>query len=158
MDITTLAAWGEFIGGIAVVVSLVYLASQIRQNSRLVRSSTTSANADSANAVNLPIVQDAEIARIYWDGLADRAALSEPDRRRFDPLITLQLAMVNQQYEFAADGTGSPSVWQRQLNGLRWQVQQPGIQQWWRDWGTISFEGEFADLVDGLIREAEAAG
>ena len=35
MDITTLAAWGEFLGGIAVVVSLVYLASQIRQNSRL---------------------------------------------------------------------------------------------------------------------------
>ena len=27
MDITTLAAWGEFIGGIAVVVSLIYLAS-----------------------------------------------------------------------------------------------------------------------------------
>ena len=35
MDITTLAAWGEFLGGIAVVVSLVYLATQIRQNSRL---------------------------------------------------------------------------------------------------------------------------
>ncbi len=32
MDITTLAAWGEFIGGIAVVVSLVYLASQIRHS------------------------------------------------------------------------------------------------------------------------------
>jgi hypothetical protein len=25
LDITTLAAWGEFIGGIAVVVSLIYL-------------------------------------------------------------------------------------------------------------------------------------
>ncbi len=34
MDITTLAAWGEFLGGIAVVVSLVYLASQIRQISK----------------------------------------------------------------------------------------------------------------------------
>ena len=33
MDITILAAWGEFIGGIAVVVSLIYLAGQIRQNS-----------------------------------------------------------------------------------------------------------------------------
>jgi hypothetical protein len=31
MDITTLAAWGEFLGGIAVVVSLIYLAGQIRQ-------------------------------------------------------------------------------------------------------------------------------
>ena len=43
MDITTLAAWGEFLGGIAVVVSLVYLAGQIRQNSRLLRASTASA-------------------------------------------------------------------------------------------------------------------
>jgi hypothetical protein len=39
MDITTLAAWGEFLGGIAVVVSLIYLASQIRQNSKLLRTS-----------------------------------------------------------------------------------------------------------------------
>ena len=44
LDITTLAAWGEFIGGIAVVVSLIYLAGQIRQNSRLLRSSTASAH------------------------------------------------------------------------------------------------------------------
>ncbi len=33
LDITTLAAWGEFIGGIAVVVSLIYLAGRVRQNS-----------------------------------------------------------------------------------------------------------------------------
>ena len=30
MGINTLAAWGEFPGGIAVDISLVYLASQIR--------------------------------------------------------------------------------------------------------------------------------
>jgi hypothetical protein len=39
LDITTLAAWGEFIGEIAVVVSLIYLAGQTRQNSRLLRTS-----------------------------------------------------------------------------------------------------------------------
>ena len=39
-----LAAWGEFLGGIAVVVSLIYLAGQIRQNSRLLRASTSAAN------------------------------------------------------------------------------------------------------------------
>ena len=33
MDITTLAAWGEFLGGIGVVVSLIYLAEEVRQNS-----------------------------------------------------------------------------------------------------------------------------
>ena len=49
MDITTLAAWGEFLGGIAVVISLVYLASQIRQNSKLLRASTASAMFARAN-------------------------------------------------------------------------------------------------------------
>ena len=39
LDITTLAAWGEFIGGIAVVVSLIYLAGQIRSNTKTVRAS-----------------------------------------------------------------------------------------------------------------------
>ncbi len=108
-DITTLAAWGEFLGGIAVVVSLVYLASQIRQNSKLVRASTTSADANSGNAFSLAIVQDPEVARIYWEGSADRDALSEPDRRRFDPLITMSFGIVVQQYEFFRDGTGSPA-------------------------------------------------
>ena len=39
LDITTLAAWGEFIGGIAVVVSLIYLAGQIRVSTKTVRAS-----------------------------------------------------------------------------------------------------------------------
>ena len=50
LDITTLAAWGEFIGGIAVVVSLVYLASQIRQNSKLLHASTASATAQTSSS------------------------------------------------------------------------------------------------------------
>jgi hypothetical protein len=44
MDINTLAAWGEFLGGIGVIASLIYLASLIRQNSRLLRSATASVN------------------------------------------------------------------------------------------------------------------
>jgi hypothetical protein len=73
LDITTLAAWGEFIGGTAVVVSLIYLASQIRQNSRLVRSSASSSSSQNTAAANLPIIHDADVARIYWDGRTARS-------------------------------------------------------------------------------------
>ena len=41
--------------------------------------------------------------------------------------------------------------------GLRWPVEQPGVQDWWHEWGT-QFEDEFQRFMDGLIREAEAAG
>jgi hypothetical protein len=65
MDITTLAAWGEFIGGIAVVVSLIYLAGQIRQNSRLLRASIASTLAQLDYADNALAAQDPEMSRIW---------------------------------------------------------------------------------------------
>ncbi len=37
MDLTQLANLGEFIGGVAVLVTLIYLAVQVRQGNRLAR-------------------------------------------------------------------------------------------------------------------------
>ncbi len=82
MDITTLAAWGEFIGGIAVVVSLIYLASQIRQNSRLLLTSSMSTTNQQPSTQNILRVQEPEVARIFWEGITDRDLLSTDDRGR----------------------------------------------------------------------------
>jgi len=82
MDITTLAAWGEFVGGIAVVVSLIYLASQIRQNSKLLRASATSTTAQLHMASNEMIAQDPEVSRLFFEGAADLDSLSEADQQR----------------------------------------------------------------------------
>ena len=35
MDLTQLANLGEFVGGVAVMVTLIYLALQVRQSNRL---------------------------------------------------------------------------------------------------------------------------
>ena len=155
LDITTLAAWGEFLGGIAVVVSLIYLAGQIRQNSKLLRASTASATAEGANALPKLIVQDPEIARIFWDGLRDRAALSELDLRRFDAMFAINVGAWNQEYEFASDGVIGPAVWESRERALPWFFQQPGVRQWWAEWG-FQYGGEFSEYVDGLIRKGEA--
>ena len=44
MNWDAIGAIAELLGAVGVIASLVYLAGQIRQNSRLVRSSTTSAS------------------------------------------------------------------------------------------------------------------
>ncbi len=156
LDITTLAAWGEFIGGIAVVVSLIYLAGQIRQNSKLVRTSTASATAQLQLMSTGMMAQDPEVARIYWDGLSDRDSLSETDRRQFDPLLQLQIFSHLQQWEFNRDGVGSSAVWGLEQGGTLWLFQQGGARHWWREWGGQYPQG-FRNYVDGLIREGEAA-
>ena len=157
MDITTLAAWGEFLGGIAVVVSLIYLASQIRQNSRLLRASTASVTTNGGSFTSSLLAQDSELARIFWAGMADRNSLSEPDRQRFDPLISIGMGTFFQEYDFFRDGVLSDRVWRNRKKGLGWNFQQPGMRQWWGEW-RHGYEPDFCDFVDGLIREGEAAG
>ena len=158
MDITTLAAWGEFLGGIAVVVSLVYLASQIRQNSKLLRASTASVIMEGVNAVSGRMVDDPEVARIYFTGCEDRNSLSESDRQRFDPMMTMIFGAWDQEYDFFRDDVMSERAWKRARRALIYATQLRGIRQWWKDWGRSLYGGEFQDYVDGLIREGEAAG
>jgi len=164
MDITTLAAWGEFLGGIAVVASLVYLAFQVRQsrdqlsqNAKLIGAQTTAATSQVRLMTYSLIVQDAEIARIWWDGLEDRDGLPEADRRRFDPLFTMLFHSDAQQFQFQRDGIGSPDQWDIVEASLRRQAQYPGAQQWLRDWRETQGR-EYCAYYDSLIREGEAAG
>jgi hypothetical protein len=158
MDITTLAAWGEFLGGIAVVISLVYLASQIRQNSRLLTASVATTTEAANTSLSTLIVQDPDLGRIWWDGMADREALSEPDRRRFDPLISIQVSGFQHQFRLARKGVLDPEVLADLEQGTRFDLQQPGFLEWWREWGERAYSGDFGDYMNGLIREGETAG
>ena len=156
MDITTLAAWGEFLGGIAVVVSLIYLASQIRQNSKLLRASTASATSQMTLSITA-FLQDPHLARIWWDGCADRESLSEADRRLFDPLIAGQMQGLQQHFRFFQEGIISLDTWRDYKHPQIGFLGRLGVQQWWAEWGRATFRGDFRDFVDDLIREDEAA-
>ena len=46
MDLTQLANLGEFIGGVAVLVTLIYLAAQVRQSTRAQEQANELAKAD----------------------------------------------------------------------------------------------------------------
>jgi len=157
MDITTLAAWGEFLGGIAVVVSLVHLASQIRQNSKLLRASTANISAQAVAAVSTLCAQDPDLSRIYFAGLAELSALSEADKARFDHLLGLYFNGYQQQFRLARDGSLNSEVWEDPEQAHRWIMQQPGAEDWWGQWRNL-YGRDFQVMCDDVIREGEAAG
>ena len=82
MSLNDLANMGQVIGAIAVVISLIYVALQIRQNTNAVRSATAqSVHEHFASWYHL-IAADAELSRIVADGLRDYQLLSENERTR----------------------------------------------------------------------------
>ena len=70
MSIQDWAAIGEMVGAIAVVVSLIYVGVQLRQNTLATRVITSQAFVQIHHAAITPIVQEPAFRDIYWRGLA----------------------------------------------------------------------------------------
>jgi len=160
MDITTLAAWGEFLGGIAVVVSLIYLAGQVRQNSNLLRASATSTTSQLHMGQNEIIAKDPEVAAVFHKGISDPGSLSEAERARFDTMLAIQVQAMHQSFEFQKKGIGSEAFWCFTDTGMRWFAARPGFRSYWLEtsrWPN-AYIPAFRDYVNRLIREGEAAG
>jgi hypothetical protein len=161
MNWDAIGAIAETLGAVGVIASLVYLAGQIRhsreqmsQNSKQLTASTTAAMFQFRVRPNEMIIQDPEVARIYWDGIADRDSLTEEDRRRFDPLIMMLLESSSQQFFFHRQGVLSAEAWELSEAGLVWMLTQPGVRQWWRDWKSV-FPTEFREYLELKSRDQE---
>ena len=92
MNWNALGAIGELIGALAVVITLVYLAIQTRENTKAVRHATARGVLEDANVWRYKIIEDAEVSELFRNGLRDPESLSPNDRYRFrlmlDALIT----------------------------------------------------------------------
>lgn len=99
MGLSQLADLGELLGGVAVVASLVYLAVQIRQNTRTVKASTLHHNTELWSSMFLRLAEP-DLARAYVAGMA-----GQPDIRPlhytqfFFVCRSMFLAFENQYYQ-----------------------------------------------------------
>ena len=70
ISIMELGALGEFVGAMGVILTLVYLAIQIRQNTRGIRASTVQAIQSAMNDAHSSVRNDLDSARVFRIGLA----------------------------------------------------------------------------------------
>jgi len=79
MNLQSLAQIGEFIGGLSVLITLVYLAIQIRGNTKAVRSAGAQQTHDSMLGLYCQLAGDAQLNRAFRVGTQNMESLSEDD-------------------------------------------------------------------------------
>ena len=129
MDITTLAAWGEFLGGIAVIASLIYLAGQIRMNTKTVRAANFG-DLLTVHSEFVSITTDPEVASLYLRGLDDYAGLNTVDQMRFNGLMSHMFNAVYRAWNLHEQGLLDDNMWEMQAHGMVTQLENPGTGQW----------------------------
>ena len=111
MTLNDLANLGQIIGALAVVISLIYVALQIRQNTNAIRSATAqTVHEHFANWYQL-IAADAELAQIAANGLRDYSSLSEQERVRFIATFMSFISYSQNAFLKWREGLLKPALW-----------------------------------------------
>lgn len=161
VDLQTLANLGEFFGGMFVVVSLVYLAYQVRQNTRSLRSENYARLLDGMSTLQSRLAMDAELNHLFIVGAEDPSRLSRADRVRFSWALYELFGTAEFMYHQWQEGTLPPVVWLRWERTIGWWLSHPGMRAWWVA-KPAPLAADFERLGDEMIREdrfdAEAVG
>jgi len=111
MSISDLGSLGEFIASITVLVTLIYVAVQIRQNTNATRAVSHHAITDSLNQINLSLAKDEVLAQLWLSGFNDRSSLSALHREQFDALLRSYMHACDTMYYQAQVGAGDHGLW-----------------------------------------------
>lgn len=122
---------GDFIGGIAVVVTLVYLAFQIRHNTTSVEAAAVQSASQAFADVVESFARDPELTRIYIAGTKDFGALSSEERQRFAAIMGAMLHRFEGLVILSDRGLLPPRSWDGAVNRLRGAFALPGTLDWW---------------------------
>jgi hypothetical protein len=83
MNWEAISAVSQFVGSIAVVLSVLYLGIQVHRSTRVARLAAQDAAATALRDVTKPFMENAELSRIWRRGLEDLESLSAEDQARF---------------------------------------------------------------------------
>ena len=152
MTLEDLGNAGEFLGAIAVLVSLVYLALQIRHNTMTVRAGTSAAISESLARSTEVLGADPQAARVYVLGLAGDSSLSFEDNLRFNFLFRTYMRRVENAYYQKLRGFVDSDHWQTTERTLSQHMEMPGAKQNWEESRDL-YSDQFVAYIDRVLIE-----
>ena len=134
----TLGNLGDFIGGIAVIATLAYLAFQMRQNTETVRANSVRELTESILSATAALIE-AENADVYLRGAQSYSSLTVEERFRFGLLVGMFVARLDTVLEYRQRGMVDDEYVVFHADAIRIIFTNPGVREWWNsrsDFGT----------------------
>lgn len=149
MTLSDLAAFGSFIGGIAVVVSFIFLAFQLRQSTHNQRTSIAIQRTALTQELSLGLF--ASDLPLWARGGAVDPTLTDEEISRYQGIVLLTLWLYEEHFYQHRDGMLDPERWATNVNRLRAFMTMPGYRAAWRVIAPINFETDFRQSVDEIL-------
>ena len=149
MNWEAIGAIGEVLGAMAVVISLVYIASQVKSGTRALKTTTRDSSFHSLQEWNYAVLSEPDLAWIFQRGMSEPHVLDEHQQARFVHLMYSFLKLFENIYLHFLDGSVGAEAWEHNKNILAAFAGLPGTQRYWSRRRPI-FDPRFVNLFDSL--------
>ena len=150
MNWEMLAAIGQLAAALVGIPSLIYLAVQIREQTKERRQSAVNVLTVQWSDLTKTLTEDPDFGTVYLRGLQSFDDLDALSKLRFSAFFNRFLKNFQGMYFSHQNGILSSSLWEEIDRTMSDLISYPGVQQWWktrRHWHTE----EFARVVEEII-------
>lgn len=147
MALEQLQLISSIIGTIAVSLTVVYLAIQVKRSTKATYSQTYQFATQALGDMAAIVGESKEKSRIMSVGMADPSQLDEDEYRQFAYLgISLFRRYENVFFQYSS-GLIDEDFWTGHRENLLWFFHRPGTQVWWQE-RRLGFSKNFRDFLE----------
>ena len=148
MNWDAIGAVGETVGALAVVISLVYLATQIRNQNREAKISSVHEITEAFRQA-ITSFQDAQRATVYTKALNDYDGLSEAEKLQFISMVQGLLRVWEEAFYQFTEARLDERVWNAWVAQYRDWISSSGFQRVWAI-RKHTYSPDFQAFVDNI--------
>ena len=153
MNWELIAALAEAVGALAVVVSVIYLAQQVRQGNEVASATYHIAQSTNYRSLQRSVIENPEVESILRRGLLDPTALEVGEYHRFITLMGEYFQHLEAQAAGARAGLVQEDIANSWASAVASWIAMPGGREAWDVLGAF-FPQEVHELLEVAGREA----
>jgi hypothetical protein len=151
MNWDALSAIAELIGGLAVLITLIYLAVQVQQSTAVARETIlrnqTDRNMDNSKFIaGTPGLMD-----VYIRTMDDPEAVTREERWRFGSYMYGMFLDFQEAFHFNKTSRQQDYWWPMIRKNVEFYLSRPGGRAWWQSQGSRMLDDEFVAFVNQKI-------
>jgi hypothetical protein len=154
MSLSDLASVGSFVSGFAVLISLIYLALQVRQTKRNQQIAIRHTRATRVVELHLALA-DSAMADAWLHGSGSPHAITQTEISQFTNLCRALFFHFEDSFYQREEGLLNDDAFETVVAGVRFSARSPGWRAAWRI-ARPNFGGRFLAFMDGVVARSAA--
>ena len=122
---------GELVGLVVVIISLLYLAIQVKQNIYMMKIQANQEYSEQWSRIASDLKNDPELSEIWMRGLNDYDSMNKIDKFRFTMPVTDATRIWEMMYFRFMDHTLEPELWEAMLRLQMDYFSTQGVRSLW---------------------------